>query len=549
MDSISRTVPAMLRRWATVNPDTPAFIYVDSAGGRNVLTGSHVYRFSSRYAAILRRNGVKPGTTVCNTLPNSPEGLLTDLGVILAGGVAMNGQLVLSDGEDLVGNLKNSAAFAVILDPKNPKGAARVLEKRAHSKSECGQLKYPEMPALKRVFEVDFERGGLEKRPLLQVLEKEQESFVADVTPRDTALIFTTSGSTGFSKLVPVSHENVLALGDDLHEHLDHRPGEVIYNDWSQGWGIGFPSMFLAHGITRVLLDTSAAAPEDALAFMWDVIRREQCTVACLAPRELIKMTNLWHREQQAGQKRWQLRVIASSGQPYRKTHMLVIGKITKSVLVVYGSTETAMMSTKLVTSSEDYVDCNNGTPLSGVKLRVVNTELQDQPVGQLGEILARTSQLFDRYVNNDEATQRAFTEDGWYKTGDMGYFNDKGEIYTVCRSSYSIMRGSFLLYPGWLERRISQCPGVEQILIVPVPDPLVFQEICACVVPRPGAQLTSEGLTEFCKTLFLTSEKSEMTAVPKYYLFFDALPTTNTGKTSRRATEAVARQRLGLEG
>ncbi|XP_070201063.1 uncharacterized protein [Littorina saxatilis] len=108
---------------------------------------------------------------------------------------------------------------------------------------------------------------------------------------------------------------------------------------------------------------------------------------------------------------------------------MLVIGKITKSVLVVYGSTETAMMSTKLVTSSEDYEDCNNGTPLSGVKLRVVNTELQDQPVGQLGEILARTSQLFDRYVNNDEATQRAFTEDGWYKTGDMGYFNDKGEV------------------------------------------------------------------------------------------------------------------------
>ncbi|KAK7108857.1 putative acyl--CoA ligase YdaB [Littorina saxatilis] len=549
MDPMSRTVPAMLRHWATVNPHTPAFIYVDAVGGRHVLTCSDVFRFSSRYAAILRRNGVKSGTTVCNTLPNSPERLLTDLGIILAGGVAMNGQLFLADGEDFVGNLKDSEAFAVILDPKNPNGAAKVLEKRAHSTEECGQLKYPEMPALKRVFEVHFERGGLEKRPLLRVLETEQESFVADVTPRDTALIFTTSGSTGFSKLVPWSHENVLALGDDLYESLDHRPGEVIYNDWSQGWAVGFPNIFLAHGVTRVLLDVSAAAPENDIAFIWDVIRRERCSLACLSAQELIKITNLWHREQQTGKTLWQLRVIVSSGQPYCKTHMLGVGKITKSVLVVYGSTETGIMSTKLVTSSEDYEDCNSGTPLSGVKMRVVNAELQDQPVENLGEILVRTSHLFDRYVNNEEATQRAFTEDGWYKTGDMGYFNDKGEIYTVCRSTYSIMRGSFLLYPGWLERRIRQCPGVEQIMIVPVPDPLIFQELCACVVTRPGAQLTSEGLTEFCKTLFLTSEEDEMTAVPKYYLFFDALPTTNTGKTSRRATEAVAKQRLGLEG
>ena len=109
-------------------------------------------------------------------------------------------------------------------------------------------------------------------------------------------------------------------------------------------------------------------------------------------------------------------------------------------------------------------------------------------------------------------------------------------------------MRGPYLLYPGWLERRISQCPGVEDVLVVPVPDPVLYQELCACIVPSPRVTLTSEEVRQFCSTLFLTSGKSEMTAVPEYYVFFDAFPTTNTGKTCRRATAVVARQRLGFQ-
>ena len=121
-------------------------------------------------------------------------------------------------------------------------------------------------------------------------------------------------------------------------------------------------------------------------------------------------------------------------------------------------------------------------------------------------------------------------------------------QVFTVCRQAFGIMRGPYLLYPGWLERRISRCPGVEDVLVVPVPDPVLYQELCACVLPAPGASLTSEEVRQFCSTLFLTSGKSEMTAVPKYYVFFDAFPTTSTGKTCRRATAVVARQRLGLE-
>ncbi|KAK7095776.1 hypothetical protein V1264_005142 [Littorina saxatilis] len=201
--------------------------------------------------------------------------------------------------------------------------------------------------------------------------------------------------------------------------------------------------------------------------------------------------------------------------------------------------------SPQTITDKDSYENCNNGPPASGVEVRVVNKDLLDQPVGQLGEILVRSPTLFGGYLTKED-TQRAFTKDGWLRTGDRGYFNDKGELFTICRTANSIMRGTAILYPGWLERRIHRCPGVETVVIVPVPDPHLYQELCACVVPSPGAKLTSERLTEFCETLFLPSDEDKM--VPKYFLFFDALPTTTSlWKINRRETEAVARQRLGL--
>ena len=87
------------------------------------------------------------------------------------------------------------------------------------------------------------------------------------------------------------------------------------------------------------------------------------------------------------------------------------------------------MFAVQVVTDKDDYEDCNNGSPTSGTELRVVNQELNDVPAGELGEILVRNSQLFQGYVNNEKATRRAFTTDGWFKTGDVGFFNDKGEV------------------------------------------------------------------------------------------------------------------------
>nr|KAG5711841.1 hypothetical protein BaRGS_026282 [Batillaria attramentaria] len=538
------TIVEALQYWARHDPTTPAFIFVDVTWRRRVLSRADVYRLASRYAAILHRQGVRQGDVVCNTLPNSPERLISDLGIVLAGAAAMNGQIVLADGEDFIGSLRNSGCCAVILDPLDCRGAAAVLEARVHSQKGT-HVQYPDLPNLHQLFLCHWDTDG-EHQSFMDVLEAEQETFVADVTPDDVADVWTTSGSTGFSKLVPRTHDGVLSFGHAFVTSMGLQPGHPFYNDRSLGWSGGFPGSFLSHGTTRVLPDLSRGLPDDSVAFTWDLICRERVTVAFFVPAQLLQIIDYCDKLQQADL--WKLHIIGSGAQPCRKRHMEAIGKITDSVRVCYGSCEAGAISFKVVTDKDACEDCNNGSALEGMEMKIVDDDLQDVPQGQMGEIVVRGTQLFKHYLNNQAATQKAFTPDGWFRTGDVGHINDKGEVYTICRKSYSIMRGPYLLYPGWLEDRISRCPGVEDVMVVPVPDPLIYEELCACLIPQPGASLTPEGVKEFCKNLFLTSEKSEKTAVPKYYLFFQQFPTTNTGKTCRRSTTKLARQRLGLD-
>nr|KAG5711843.1 hypothetical protein BaRGS_026284 [Batillaria attramentaria] len=538
------TIVEELQYWARHDPTTPAFIFVDVTWRRRVLSRADVYRLASRYAAILHRQGVRQGDVVCNTLPNSPERLISDLGIVLAGAAAMNGQILLADGEDFIGSLKDAGCSAVILDPLQPKGAAAVLEARVHSQ-EGTHVQYPELPNLHQLFLCHWDTDG-EHQSLMDVLEAEQETFIADVTPDDVADVWTTSGSTGFSKLVPRTHDGVLSFGHAFYTYMGLHPGDLYYNDRSLGWSGGFPGSFLTHGTTRVLPDLSKGVPDNAVAFTWDVLSRERITVAFLVPAQLLQIMDYCDELKQDDM--WKLHIIGVGGQPIRRKHMEAIGKITERVDVGYGTTEAGIISFKVVTDKDAYEDCNNGQVAEGMEMKIVDDDLQDVPQGQMGEIVVRGTQLFKHYLNNQAATQKAFTPDGWCRTGDVGHINDKGEVFTICRKSYSIMRGPYLLYPGWLEDRISRCPGVEDVMVVPVPDPVLYQELCACLIPQPGASLASEGVRTFCNDLFLTSDKSEMTAVPKYYLFFQQFPTTNTGKTCRRSTTKLAKERLGLE-
>ena len=290
----SGTVNSQLLYWSEIDADRPAFIF-RSCGPipRLVLSRRHVFTYASRYAAALRRQGIGKGDVVCNTLPNSPERLLTDLGIMMAGAASLNGMVFLADGADLMATLQRAKCVAVITDPQQPHNALTVLKSRLVSEDDPHTLHCPEVPSLRLLLPVDCAADQQGLKPFLEELKEEEEQIVEDVQPSDVCSIMTTSGSTGFSKLVPRTHAMFMDLGQ-LFYRLGVRDGDVFFNDRSLGWIGGAP--YPIFGLTRVLTDLSTP-PQDPLALAWQCVKEEGAIMGVFVPFHidmLLARLELW---------------------------------------------------------------------------------------------------------------------------------------------------------------------------------------------------------------------------------------------------------------
>jgi acyl-CoA synthetase (AMP-forming)/AMP-acid ligase II len=140
---------------------------------------------------------------------------------------------------------------------------------------------------------------------------------------------------------------------------------------------------------------------------------------------------------------------------------------------------------------------------------------------------------LFTEYLNDVEATRRAFTEDGWFRTGDRAYVNEHGELFFVERAGTTIRRSGENISAVEVEATLLEHPGIIEACVVPVPDDLRGQEVRACVVRAPGSSITADEIFEHCLA-YLTKFK-----VPRYIDFWERLPRTGTFKVSRTALES----------
>lgn len=145
------TVARQLCRWSMEDPDKPAFIFRGTQVGnrRVILTREDVFHLASCFASKVREAGVQQGEVVCNTLPNSPERLITDLGLMMAGAVAMNGPIFLADGTDLVQCLAGGDCVAMVLDTSQPKNVLSVLGDRVCVRGVNARCR--EDPSLRKV--------------------------------------------------------------------------------------------------------------------------------------------------------------------------------------------------------------------------------------------------------------------------------------------------------------------------------------------------------------------------------------------------------------
>ncbi|XP_012935654.1 4-coumarate--CoA ligase 2 [Aplysia californica] len=266
-------------------PDRELFIFYNH-GIRDVYTSKELFQLGGKFAALLRQKGFQRHDVIANALPNSPERVVTEVGIILAGCVAMNAPLLLADGSDFFEVAKKARCRAVVADIYD-KGPASTLFLPYNGGATSSSKRFidlnidsaPELTSAINVF-----RDGDTKTLLEELRSCELDTVFEPCEPDDLVKVFTTSGSTGFSKLVSQTHDVAIHSWEGYVDFLETQaPVNELgnygyYNDTALGWLVGFPFGTFVLGSKRVLSDMwSGDAQARSGAAMWEIIRTEKC--------------------------------------------------------------------------------------------------------------------------------------------------------------------------------------------------------------------------------------------------------------------------------
>jgi fatty-acyl-CoA synthase len=163
-------------------------------------------------------------------------------------------------------------------------------------------------------------------------------------------------------------------------------------------------------------------------------------------------------------------------------------------------------------------------------------------PRGTAGELCTRGYSVMLGYWNNEAATQEAIDAARWMHTGDLATMDDDGYVNIVGRIKDMIIRGGENVYPREIEEFLYGHPDVAEVQVIGVPSERYGEEVMAWIKPRPGANLSGEQLTEYCRGKIATFK------IPRHWKLVDTFPMTVTGKIQKFRMREMAVEELGLE-
>ena len=192
-----------------------------------------------------------------------------------------------------------------------------------------------------------------------------------------------------------------------------------------------------------------------------------------------------------------------------------------------WGMSETCAIGTNNPITSKEFSG-TIGLPLPSIDIAIKDDDGNSLGIGASGEICIRGPQVMVGYFNQPDENAKAFTLDGYMRTGDIGIMDDRGFTKIIDRKKDMIIVSGFNVFPNELENVISLCPGVVECAAIGIPDKSQGEAIKVFVV-KNDSTLTEEDLASYCKQ-YLTGYKR-----PKYIEFRDELPKSNVGKILRR--------------
>jgi acyl-CoA synthetase (AMP-forming)/AMP-acid ligase II len=198
-----------------------------------------------------------------------------------------------------------------------------------------------------------------------------------------------------------------------------------------------------------------------------------------------------------------------------------------------WGMSETCAIGTNNPIMNTEFTG-TIGLPLPSIEIAIKDDEGHSLPLGTPGEICIKGLQVMTGYYQQPAENEKAFTSDGFMRTGDIGIMDERGYTKIVDRKKDMILVSGFNVFPNELENVISLCPGVVECAAIGIADDKQGEAIKVFVV-KNDPTLTEEQISDYCKQ-HLTGYKR-----PKYIEFRDDLPKTNVGKILRRELRAAS--------
>ncbi len=487
------------------------------------------YRRARRLASALTKLGLRPGDRVASMMWNHAGHLEAFFGIPSAGGILHTLNLRLHPHE--IAGIANHAGdrFLLIDDVLLP-----------------SYEKFRKDAPFERVIVVPYGCGEIPEGFLNydQLLAEADDNFqYPKIDENDGAAMCFTSGTTGFSKGVIYSHRAIVlhsfaeAMADcfAVSHHDTVLPVAPMFH--ANAWGLPYTCVMTG---ARLILPGPNVDAESVL----DLIEQEHVTIACGVPTVWLGV--LYALEKNPG--RWKFSspvrlVVGGTAPPIRL--MRALDKHNLQIMHLWGMTETTPLATvgrlkrHMLDWTEDdryQVRGKQGWAAPFIELRVTRpdgpegTNIVAPRDGETpGELEVRGPWVAASYYNAPDQAHR-WTQDGWFKTGDVATMDDEGFIKIVDRAKDLVKSGGEWISSVDLENTLMGHPAVKEAAVVGIPHPKWQERPLAAVVLKEGATATPEELREFLSKSFAKWQ------LPDAFVFVAEIPRTSVGKFKKIA-------------
>jgi len=504
-----------LAHWAEHLPDGPAFTYAPAGGQSRTWTWREWEDRVRRCAGGLRALGIGRGDVVSFLDKNHPA--CVELSFAAASLGAANAIINWrSAGDEVDYAVNDSGARVLVVGSELMPVVDKIRDRLVH---------------VEKVIEVTPDGAdGDEYEAFLQASEPVGRSD--EVSPDDVCLVMYSSGTTGRPKGVMLTHANMVAHTVNAHHGWEFEPGDKSM--------VSMP-LFHVGGSSYVLfgihdgVHSYMTRDPDGTSLAGAILAGANRTF--LVPAVLAQVL-------QAGPDAVKLfgalktYTYGAAPMPPPLLRAAMEAWPDTDFIQVYGLTEVSGVATQLqaeehrtaVAAGHPEWLVSAGRPIPGVELRIVDpATLEELPVGEHGEIWLRTPQLFKGYLGKPEETAQVITEDGWFRTGDMGKVDADGFVFVEDRLKDMIISGGENIYSPEVERVLAEHPAVMEVAIIGIPDDTWGEQVKAVVSLKPDTTATEEELIAFCQ------ESLAKFKCPRSVDVIDLLPRNPTGKILKR--------------